>query len=265
MRQFSADYLRETRRGMWADSREALSGLALDSCERVLDVGCGEGALTRVLAEETDGEVIGCDRDAELLGELDGPAVRGDAYDLPVRDRCVDLVVCQALLINLSNPERAIREFARVSSGRVACIEPDNAAVDVESTVEAERALAGRARELYLKGVETDVALGADAASLFEAVGLSNVTTERYDQTLIVEPPYTERDVRAVGRKANGAGLRERRATMAGSDEELDALRSEWREMGRNAARQVQAGEYRRRETVPFYVTVGDVDETAHK
>jgi len=263
MRQFSAEYLRETRRGMWADSREALSGLDLSSRERVLDVGCGEGALTRVLAEETDGEVIGCDRDADLLNELDGPAVRGDAYELPFRNGSVDLVVCQALLINLSDPQRAVREFARVSSGRVACIEPDNAAVEIESTVDTESVLAGRARELYLRGVDTDVALGAGAESVFEDAGLSNVTTNRYDQTLVVEPPYTDRDVRAVGRKANGAGLRERRGTMAGSDEELDALRSEWREMGRTAVRQVQAGEYRRREIVPFYVTVGEVSEAA--
>jgi hypothetical protein len=46
---------------------------------------------------------------------------------------------------------------------------------------------------------------------------------------------------------------------MAGTDAELDALRAEWREMGREAVRQVQNEEYRRRETVPFYVVVGSV------
>ena len=259
MREFSADYLRETRRGMWADSREALSALDLESCERVLDVGCGEGALTRVLAEECPGLVVGCDRDADLLAELDGPAVRGDAHRLPFPDDCFELVVCQALLVNLPDPGRAVREFARVASGRVACIEPDNAAVSVSSTVDAESRLAGRARDLYLRGAETDVALGADAAAVLRSAGLSNVRTDRYDQTLVVEPPYSDADVRAVGRKASGAGLRERRDTMAGSDEELDALRAAWREMGREAVRQVREGEYRRRETVPFYVVVGEV------
>ncbi|WP_254839142.1 class I SAM-dependent methyltransferase [Natronomonas marina] len=259
MRRFSADYLRETRRGMWDDGREALAALDLDSCERVLDVGCGEGALTRVLREECPGEVIGCDRDAALLAELDGPTIRGDAHCLPVRDDAVDLVVCQALLINLPTPRRAVREFSRVASARVACIEPDNAAVSVRSTVDAERALAARARERYIQGVDTDVGLGEGAADLLRAEGLSNVTTERYDQTLVVEPPYSEADVRAVGRKASADGLRDRRETMAGTEEELDALRSEWREMGREAVRQLQAEEYRREETVPFYVTVGEV------
>jgi SAM-dependent methyltransferase len=259
MRQFSADYLRETRRGMWDDSREALSELDLESCDRVLDVGCGEGALTRVLAEECPGEVVGVDSHPGLLGELEVPAVQGDAYRLPFGDDRFDLVVCQALLINLREPERAVREFARVAAGRVACIEPDNAAVSVSSTVDAESHLASRARELYLRGVDTDVALGADAAGALRAAGLSDVTTSRYDQTLVVEPPYSESDVRAVGRKASGAGLRERRETMAGSEEELDALRAAWREMGREAVRQVGSDRYRRRETVPFYVVVGAV------
>jgi SAM-dependent methyltransferase len=259
MRRFSTEYLRRTREGMWADSREALADLEPGSCDRVLDVGCGEGALTRVLREECPGYVVGCDRDQALLAEVDGPTVRGDAYRLPVRDDAVDLVVCQALLVNLTEPRRAVREFARVAGTRVACIEPDNAAVSVRSTVEAERALATRARERYIDGVDTDLALGGDAAAFLRAAGLENVRTTRYDQTLVVEPPYSASEVRAVGRKANAAGLRDRRATMAGTEEELDALRSEWREMGREAARQLRVEEYRRKETVPFYVTVGEV------
>ncbi len=259
MREFDADYLRETRRGMWADSREALSGLELETSERVLDVGCGEGALTRVLREECPGEVVGCDRDARLLVELAGPNVRGDAYRLPFPDDSFETVVCQALLINLSEPERAIREFVRVARERVACIEPDNGAVVVESSVDAECGLAKRARDRYISGVETDVTLGSDAAELLEAAGLSTVSTRRYEQTLVVEPPYTEADLEAASRKASGAGLRERRETMAGTAEELDALRTEWREMGRRSLRQVRDGEYRREETVPFYVSVGEI------
>ncbi len=258
MREFDADYLRETRRGMWADSRAALSGLELDRCDRILDVGCGEGALTRVLREECSGGVVGCDLDARLLAKLEGSTVRGDAYRLPFAADGFDLVVCQALLINLSDPGGALDEFVRVARDRVACIEPDNGAVTVESSVESERRLAGRARMRYLEGIDTDVELGANAADLLRDAGLSNVKTARYNQRLQVEPPYTDADVRAVGRKASGAGLRERRATMAGGEEALDALRASWREMGREALEQLKREEYRRTETVPFYVTVGE-------
>lgn len=259
MREFDAEYLQETRHGMWTDSRAALSGLDLDHCDRILDVGCGEGALTRVLREECPGEVVGCDRDARLLADVEGPKVRGDAYRLPFADDSFDLVVCQALLINLPDPARALEAFARVTRKRVGCIEPDNGAVTVESSVGSESGLAGVARKRYLEGIDTDVALGADAAKLLREAELSNVRTTRYNQTLRIEPPYTDADIRAIGRKASGAGLRERRGTMAGGEEALDSLRASWREMGREAARQLARDEYRRTETVPFYVTVGEL------
>ena len=248
---------------MWADgAREALADLDLRSAERVLDVGCGTGEFTAVLREESpEGAlVIGADRDPALLGHTSGPVVRADALSLPFHDGTFDVVACQALLVNLLDPTATLREFRRVSRGRVAAVEPDNAAVSVDSTVDREAALARRARELYLDGAGTDVSLG-DASAAFERAGLSDVTVHRYDFERAVEPPYSEAAVRAATRKASGAGLRERRGVLAdGADaEELDALRESWREMGREAVRQLRDGEYRRRETVPFYVTVGRV------
>jgi SAM-dependent methyltransferase len=258
MRRFSEAYLDRTREGMWRD-REALSPLELDSAERVLDVGCGTGEFTRVLREESTAEVVGADRDRSLLAGLDGPTVLADALSLPFTDLSFDLVACQALLVNLPDPTRALREFARVSRGRVAAVEPDNAAVGVASTVDSEAELARRARELYVEGIDTDVGLGA-ARETFEAAGLSDVEVTRYDHERVTEPPYAEADVEAAVRKASGADIRERRDVLsdAGVDgESLDRLRESWRAMGRETLTQIQAGEYRRREVVPFYVTVG--------
>lgn len=262
MRRFSAEYLERTREGMWED-REALADLRLDACDAVLDVGCGTGELTRVLVEESDARVVGVDRDANLLKHLSeaADAVQGDARSLPFADGAVDLVVCQALLINLPDPGAAVREFARVASDRVAVVEPDNSAVEVASTVEAEAPLARRARDLYLAGVETDVGLGSGAADLLRDAGLADVTVRRYDHERTVEPPYSEADLEAAAKKASGEALRERRGTMAGSEEGLDDLRQRWRAMGRAVLEQVEAGEYRRREVVPFYVTVGRVED----
>ncbi|NHN57593.1 methyltransferase domain-containing protein [Halorussus rarus] len=266
MRQFSADYLRDTRRGMW-DDREALADLDLDSRERILDVGCGTGELSRVLAEETTGEVVGVDADPGLLAvarEQGGvETVAGDALRLPFPDDRFDLVVCQALLINLPDPAAAVREFRRVSTDLVAAVEPDNAAVAVESTVGAESDLAARARRAYLDGVETDVTLGGEGTrEAFEEVGLSDVSTRRHVHARTVEPPYADRDLRSARRKASGEGLADDRATLlAGglSAAEYDDLRSDWREMGRDVVEQMGDGEYRRAEVVPFYVTVGSV------
>ena len=261
MRKFSSEYLRRTRRGMWSDDRTALEALRLDDVSSVLDVGCGEGAFTRVLLEECDesADVVGCDADTALLHENPASCVRGDTYSLPFRGSSFELVTCQALLVNLRERERALDEFVRVASERVACIEPDNSAVRVESTAGEEEDVARRSRNLYLEGVGTEVSLGADAADLLRDAGLEDMTVARYDHTTVVEAPYSEDDIKAVRRKASGEAFRQRRDEMAGDEETLDTLRDGWRAVGREAARQMNEGKYRRTETVPFYVVVGKV------
>lgn len=261
MREFSAEYLTVTREGMWEDSREALANLELPTRQRVLDVGAGTGELTDVVRETVPGEVVAADADSTLLEECDGNRVVGDATRLPFRANAFDLVVCQALLINLPDPAAAVQEFAQVSSDCVAAIEPDNSAVRIESSVAAEAPLARRARELYLQGLRTDASLG-DASALFDAAGLEDITVDRYDHVRTVEPPYTERQLEDARRKASGAGLQSDRETILSSDagtEAYDSLRQEWRSMGRTVIQQMQSNDYHHRETVPFYVTVGQV------
>jgi SAM-dependent methyltransferase len=267
VRRFSAEYLERTRRGMWADDRAPLADLALSSRRRVLDVGCGTGELTRVLAAEvgSDATVLGVDADPDLLEvareETGLPFVAGDATRLPLPDDAVDLAVCQALLINLPDPAAAVREFARVSSDLVAAIEPDNGDVTVRSTVPAEERLEREARETYLKGVETDVALGDRVREAFADVGLGGIRTRRYIHEKRTAAPYAEPALADAARKASGAGLADHRDELvaATSVAAYDDLRRRWREMGREVVDAIGAGEYERVERVPFDVTVGRV------
>ncbi|MFO8115354.1 MAG: class I SAM-dependent methyltransferase [Halorubrum sp.] len=267
MRRFSAEYLEHTRQGMWADGREALADLELASRRRILDAGCGTGELTRVLAAEAGPEtsVLGVDADPDLLAvareETGLPYAVGDATRLPLSDDAVDLAVCQALLINLPDPSAAVREFARVSADLVAAVEPANDDVTVRSTVAAEERLEREAREAYLDGVGTDVALGDRAREAFAAAGLGDLRTRRYVHEKRTAPPYAEPALSAAARKASGAGLADHREELvtATSADAYDDLRRRWRAMGREVVDAIGDGEYERVERVPFDVTVGRV------
>jgi Methylase involved in ubiquinone/menaquinone biosynthesis len=268
VRQFSADYLDRTRRGMWADDRTALAGLSLSDRERVLDVGCGTGELTAVLGEETDAKLVGVDADTGLLAaaadrHADSPRpalAAGDAARLPFPDDSFDLVVCQALLVNLPEPVGALREFARVSRELVAAVEPDNADVAVSSTVATETQLERAAREAFIDGVGTNVTTGA-LSETFTDAGLSQVTTNRYHHEKRIEPPYSAADLEGATRKATGSALatHETELRRALSAEAYDDLRRRWRAMGRTVVDQMQTEEYERAEVVPFDVVVGRV------
>jgi SAM-dependent methyltransferase len=257
VRRFDAEYLSHTREGLWAD-RSALEPLALSERGSVLDVGCGTGESTAVFREECDGVVYAIDRDRTLLDAVPDPRLQGDALSLPFGDDAVDLVVCQALLINLPDPAGALAEFRRVASEHVAAIEPDNANVEVTSSVPSEERLAARAREHFLAGVETDPTLGG-LRERFEAAGLSDVTVRRHEHVRQVAPPYDDAAVEAARRKALGTAIADRRSTLEAGGAALEDLRSDWRAMGREVVREMATETYERREVVPFYVTVGGV------
>ncbi|ELZ91960.1 S-adenosylmethionine-dependent methyltransferase-like protein [Haloferax mucosum ATCC BAA-1512] len=251
---------------MWDDSRAALADLDLDGRDRILDVGCGTGEFSRVLAESSSADVVGVDADTDLLSVAADrervAVVAGDATRLPFPDDSFDLVVCQALLVNLPDPAAALSEFARVSTDLVAAVEPDNAAVGVDSTVEAEVSLERRVRDAFLDGVQTNVALGERVSGLCSDAGLSVVGTRRYHHRKLVEPPYDEHDVRSAAKKATGEGLDRHEADLKrglADDVSYESVRREWRQMGREVVQQIRDGAYRRAEVVPFDVTTGRV------
>jgi SAM-dependent methyltransferase len=120
-----------------ADERMiALEMLELSHGDRVLDVGCGPGNFTRRFARPVgDGLVVGLDASKTMLARgLREPTpsnvafVRGDAADLPFRDRSFDAVCCFATLYLVRDPARAIDEIVRLLApgGRVALLSSCN-------------------------------------------------------------------------------------------------------------------------------------------
>jgi SAM-dependent methyltransferase len=92
----------------------------LQSGQRALDVGCGPGALTRVLADVLgEPNVAAVDPSDSLLeacrGRVPGSDVRkGSAESLPFDDGRFDAALSQLVVNFLDDPEAGVREMRRV-------------------------------------------------------------------------------------------------------------------------------------------------------
>jgi SAM-dependent methyltransferase len=87
-----------------------------ETVSTILDVGCGDGAITNRLAEHY--QVTGVDSSAEALNHVRTDAILADATSLPFDDASFDLVLSSELLEHLDDaPYRAaIAEMSRVAS-----------------------------------------------------------------------------------------------------------------------------------------------------
>lgn len=95
--------------------------------DRLVDLGCGPGTLTRYLAKGLGREcqVTGVDSDKKYIEYARNKAVEeelsdcldfieSDVYDLPFEDETVDAITDHTLLINLDDPDHFIKEELRV-------------------------------------------------------------------------------------------------------------------------------------------------------
>jgi ubiquinone/menaquinone biosynthesis C-methylase UbiE len=120
----------DAQRDRWLSVLREWAG---DDSRRVLDVGCGTGVVSLLLAE-LGHDVAGVDFAPEMLERAREKArrtgrsiefFRGDAEALPVRDDAVELLAARHLVWTLPNPAAAIREWRRVvePGGRILLIE----------------------------------------------------------------------------------------------------------------------------------------------
>jgi ubiquinone/menaquinone biosynthesis C-methylase UbiE len=125
------EYVVRHIQGPWAAWLVDAAGLS--NGERVADVACGTGAVTRVAAERVgaQGKVFGIDLNPGMLAvarSLPAPAgapvewLQRSALDLGLPDHSVDVVLCQQGLQFFPDQPLALREMHRVlgSGGRLA-------------------------------------------------------------------------------------------------------------------------------------------------
>jgi SAM-dependent methyltransferase len=89
---------------------------------RILDAGCGEGYLSRLLAS-AGADVVGVDTSASLIAAAGSHADQARQpvnyavaamENLPEPDETFDVVVCNHVLSDVDDPEIALAEIARV-------------------------------------------------------------------------------------------------------------------------------------------------------
>ena len=116
------------------DLRQHLFARAgLQEAKRILDAGCGTGALFGELSLNTTAQVYGLDinRSHLALAADFNPQVHlieADAHQLPLPDNCLDIVLCHFFFLWVADPERVVLELARATrpGGSVlALAEPD--------------------------------------------------------------------------------------------------------------------------------------------
>jgi ubiquinone/menaquinone biosynthesis C-methylase UbiE len=132
----------------WSFHRDQFLHIVPPPGRRTIDIGCGEGRLTRCL-KELGHSVIGVDTSPSLVAAAHGldPSVDirlADAAALPLDDASADLAIAFMSLHDISAMPAAVREVARVlePGGRfcVAIVHPINSAGRFETTAADESA-----------------------------------------------------------------------------------------------------------------------------
>jgi SAM-dependent methyltransferase len=140
----AADWVRWARKpghdSYWRFHRDRFLSLVPAPGRLTLDVGCGEGRVTRDLAA-LGHKVIGVDASETMIAaareaDADGEYVVADAAKLPFPDADADLVVAFMSLMDVDDMPAAISELARVlePGGRLALavVHPLNSAHELD-------------------------------------------------------------------------------------------------------------------------------------
>ena len=190
--------------GPWAPLLVDEAALALG--ERVLDLACGTGLVTRIAAQRVGrpGRVIGVDLNAGMLGVArslpagDGAPIdwlEGSALAIPLPDASVDAVLCQQGLQFFPDKPLALREMRRVldRGGRLALSVWSstgvyNAVVGEALTRFASEEVASRfcaSRRVPAKEELERLAAGAGFSDVDVRVGRQNIHLPRLDRFVL--------------------------------------------------------------------------------
>lgn len=159
-----------------------LNRIGHSNSERVLEIGCGTGAVLQDFCEMGCQHLFGLDNHFRSLiyaGGIvkQGNFINGNAFHLPFRTASFELTYCHYLLLWLKKPINALMEMARVTKphGYVfAFAEPDYAS-RIVYPIEFESFSKLQNDSLLQQGA--DISIGKRLKSLFLNTGLMDIST----------------------------------------------------------------------------------------
>lgn len=186
---------RYLRQASWTRELRAylLQHAGLSRARRVLEVGCGTGAVLQELLPRGDAEdgqaiaVHGLDISLDALSESRAYAprahlARADAHSLPYPSRTFEITFCHFLLLWVKDAPGVVREMSRVTrvGGHViALAEP---AYDARKDLPASLARLGELQQRSLIQQGADPTIGARLARIFQDAGLRIVESGSLSQ-----------------------------------------------------------------------------------
>jgi len=192
---------RFTLQARWTEQirQYCLNQLNLDRSQRILETGCGTGAICASLRRATSAQVYGLDIRQDFLGfarfiNPEGIFIQGDALLQPFASASFDCAVCHYLLLWVSDPVAALAEMRRVvKSGGwvVALAEPDyGGRIDYPDPLAA----LGWKQAAALRAQGADTSAGRKLASWLAQAGLKEIQVGLLGGQWGISPSEEERE-----------------------------------------------------------------------
>lgn len=172
-------HARFTQQAGWTSSLRShlYQQAGLQAASRVLEVGCGTGAILNDLPRITAAHLHGLDLDAFRLQEAreyipEARFVNGNALALPYPARVFDVCFCHFLLLWVGDPLLCLCEMRRVtrSGGAILVMAEPDYSQRIDSPSEMVRLGQLQSQALQAQGAETDI--GARLPDLFARAGI---------------------------------------------------------------------------------------------
>ena len=172
--------------------------IKLDPANKILDIGCGTGALLPDLQSLSPADIYGADVSIDHLRQAsqlspESSLLGSDVHNLPFADNTFDMILSHYFLMWIGNASHALKEMARVIKPNgylVAFAEPDyGGRIDYPPEFI-------NFREYQISGLikaGADPLMGRKLPHLFHEIGLHDIQCGAYDGRW--ESPLSKQDI----------------------------------------------------------------------